>query len=216
MYVIATLENALDRCAQSCGASCNTEAVALLDEAVALYTGSLEGVDGSGTGVLLYNHADARCSGFRTCGANGDSATGTSKVNIDIFAQFNSMKTSLGSGQCATARTQKEAISKKLLVPVIQGAIRYAWVQRNPATETAEAEGISFAFSVLPYIHECNPSDAAFIYDELKPDSGNTADHLAVKKAFENNYACLGITCEDVGGLYNSTTNSYILEPCGK
>jgi hypothetical protein len=215
MHVIATLENALDKCAAACP-TCNNEAVALLDEAVALYTGSLEGADGLGTGVLLYNFADIRCPGFKTCGANGDSTTGTSKVNIDIFAQFNSMKTSLGSGQCATARTQKETISKKLLVPLIQGAIRYAWVQRNPATETAEAEGIAFAFSVLPYLHVCNPSDAAYIFDQLKPDSGNTADHLAVKAAFENNYACIGITCADVGGLYNSTSSSYILQPCGK
>jgi hypothetical protein len=46
---------------------------------------------------------------------------------------------------------------------------------------------------------------------------GATATSFAaVKAAFENNYACMEITCEEVGGLWFSAENRYYdgAEPC--
>jgi hypothetical protein len=39
---------------------------------------------------------------------------------------------------------------------------------------------------------------------------GNTlpVDFVAVKKAFERSYGCMGITCEDVGGIYDGSLQS--------
>ena len=31
-----------------------------------------------------------------------------------------------------------------------------------------------------------------------------------MKHAFERNYGCMGITCEDVGGLYNDADETYL------
>merc|ERR1712176_1099131 len=51
MYVIREMEDALDDCKEACTIeSCNDDPVHAWDEAVAFYTGSLEGTDGSGSG----------------------------------------------------------------------------------------------------------------------------------------------------------------------
>lgn len=65
-------------------------------------------------------------------------------------------------------------------------------------------------------IAACNADDAATIFENMQPTGDTTADFAAVKKAFENNYACLGITCADVGGAYDSETSSYFTgaDPC--
>ena len=43
-----------------------------------------------------------------------------------------------------------------------------------------------------------------------------TTDHVAVKKAYESVYTSLGITCEDVGGLWFDAEERYYetMEPC--
>ena len=51
MYVIGLMEEAISACQTTsapCTNNCNGEAVRRWDEAVALYSGSLEGTDGSG------------------------------------------------------------------------------------------------------------------------------------------------------------------------
>lgn len=41
-------------------------------------------------------------------------------------------------------------------------------------------------------------------------------DFAAVKKAFENNYMCLGISCDDIGGLVEIGMSNFLpgAEPC--
>jgi Low iron-inducible periplasmic protein len=211
MYVLRELEDALDDCAAS-DPTRNADQVLALDEAVAFYTGSLEGTTGTGEGVFIYSLANKRCINFKTCGPNGDQIEGTAKVNLDIFTEFNKMKQNLaaGSSNCNEARTNKEAIAKKLFVPMIQGTLRYAYKQDQPDTNAiAEAEGAIFAAAVLPIVDKCNPNSAATIFNEMMPNSGNTADFASVKRAFEDTYSCMGITCADVGGVYDTTTQSY-------
>ena len=64
MYVIGLMEEAISTCQARAG---NSEVMRRWDEAVALYTGSLEGTDGSGQGLLLYELADKRRTNFRNC-----------------------------------------------------------------------------------------------------------------------------------------------------
>jgi hypothetical protein len=219
MYVIRELEDALDDCAAG-DATRNADEVQALDEAVAFYTGSLEGIDGSGPGVFPYSLAVKRCANFKTCGEKGDSPDdkANAKVNIDIFKHFNSMKSNLAKKDCAAARLDKEAIAKKIFVPMIQGTFKYSYIQSQPgSTAKAEAEGAIFAASVLPVVAKCNPQAADTIFEQMKPNSGNTADHGVVKKAFESTYACMGISCADVGGVYDATNAKYFdgAAPCG-
>ena len=59
------------------------------------------------------------------------------------------------------------------------------------------------------------PEAAQIIYDNMKVGAATT-DHVAVKKAYESVYTSLGITCEDVGGLWFDAEERYYetMEPC--
>jgi hypothetical protein len=217
MYVIRELEDSIDDCDKGCStADCNDDAVHALDEAVAFYSGELTG---DSIGNLMYALAEKRCINFNTCGKDGDSSAGKAKVNYEIFADFERMQTALREKECGMARTIKESIARQMFVPIIQGTIRYAYITgvQPDATQKAEAEGAAFAAAVLPMVHSCNEKDAQTIYDNMKTGQGNTADFNAVKQAFERNYDCLGITCKDVGGYWNSADEVYFegAGPCG-
>ena len=177
MYVIRELEDALDDCA-FLEAKRNEDAVHALDEAVAFYTGSLEGTDGSGDGVQMYALADKRCANFRTCGVNANMAIGSAKVNIDIFREFDRMQQALNVGDCDKARRNKEVIEQKMFVPLVQGTIRYAWKQEYETTagEKEESEGATFAAAVLPVVAACNQDDANTIYSQMKPGDNMVVD----------------------------------------
>ena len=219
MYVIREMEDALDDCKEGCALDgCNDDPVHAWDEGVAFYTGTLEGRDGQGSGKLFYALADKRCMNFKTCGINGDSIDGTSRVNIEVFQQFKRGLRSLEEGKCSATRPIKERIEQLMAVPLIQGTLRYAFFQESKGggTEKDEAEGAVFAASVLPLVHACSEEDAEIIYDIMKVGS-NENDFQAVKEAFERNYKCMGITCEDVGGLYDDALGVYEdgAAPCG-
>lgn len=59
------------------------------------------------------------------------------------------------------------------------------------------------------------PEAAKTIYDNMKVGARST-DHIAVKRAYESVYKNLGITCEDVGGLWFDAEDRYYatMEPC--
>lgn len=210
MYALRELEDAIDDCLSG-DTKRNADSVMALDEGVAFYTGSLEGTDGGGEGVFVHALAEKRCANFKTCGVTGDQIVGNAKVNINIFSHFSNMQKNIAKGACDDARLDKEAIAKQLFVPMIQGTIRYAYSQSDPATTNTkgEAEGAIFAAAVLPIVAKCNPDSAATIFDQMKPNSGKMVNFDAVKQAFESNYGCMGISCADVGGLYDSAALKY-------
>ncbi|GKY92512.1 hypothetical protein MPSEU_000221500 [Mayamaea pseudoterrestris] len=219
MYAIREMEDAIDDCERGCDTTeCNLDAVHAWDEAVAFYTGSLEETDGSGDGLFFYSLAEKRCANFKTCGSNGNELTGTSKINIEVFKLFDEGKRVLAQKDCAAGRTIKEKIVKKMWVPYIQGSLRYAWkLENEPFDVEAEAEGAVFLAGVLPMINACNAEDAATLKDQMWLGKGGTTDYGVYKGAMERNYGCLGVTCADVGGLYNEATGEYEAGagPCG-
>ncbi|KAL3909438.1 MAG: hypothetical protein SGILL_008088, partial [Bacillariaceae sp.] len=220
MYVIREMEDALDDCQEGCTIeNCNDDPVHAWDEAVAFYSGSLEGKDGSGEGVLLHQLADKRCANFKTCGDLADETSGLSHVNIEIFRQFNDGLRKINQGECSVARANKERIEQMMAVPMVQGALRYAYITDKEvnAGEKAEAEGAVFAASVLPLVHACDEDAAQTIYNNLKVGQAGSANFAQVKQAFESTYSCMNIRCEDVGGLYDSALGQYMdgAAPCG-
>ena len=219
MYVIREMEDALDDCQEACTIeNCNDDPVHAWDEGVAFYTGTLEGSDGSGSGKLPYALADKRCPNFKTCGDMGDETTGNSHVNIEIMKQFAIGQSKLVQGQCESAREQKEIIEELMLVPLIQGTIRYAWKTDNEGySEKAEAEGLVFAAAVLPVVHACDPVAARTIADNLEAGQQGTANSADVKAAFESVYECMNVNPEHVGGLYDAASADYFegAEPMG-
>jgi len=211
MYVIREMEDALDDCQEACTIeNCNDDPVHAWDEAVAFYTGTLEGADGSGSGKLAYALADKRCQNFKTCGDMGDETSGTSHVNIEIFKNFGTGVQKLNRGECASAKTEKENIEKLMLIPLIQGSLRYAYkTDTEPYSEKAEAEGTIFALAVVPMVAKCDPAAAQVIADNMVVGQNGSCDFAAVKSAFESTYECMGVDPAQVGGLYDSATQTY-------
>ena len=211
MYIIREMEDGLDDCQSSC-LNCNGNSVLAWDEAVAFYAGSLEASDGSGTGgLIMYSLSNKRCANFKTCGAKGDEVSGTSYNNLAILQEFKAGQNYVNNGECNMARTSKEDISKLMTVPLVQGTLRYAYITAYQSTnaEKEEAEGASFAAAVLPYVHACSEADATIIADNMRVGVAQGANFPAVLNAFQRNYKCMGITCADVGGLWNEGTQSY-------
>jgi hypothetical protein len=218
MYVIREMEDALDDCKEGCDTyKCNDDPVHAWDEAVAFYTGSLEGPEGQGGGVLLHALADKRCSDFATCGELGRAPMGTAFVNLEILRLFQYGQRKLSIGECEAAREVKERIVQMMTVPLIQGTLHFAYITSTsePVKEKAEAEGATFAAAVLPMINACNPSDAQKIYNNMQVGKSG-ANFAEVKEAFERNYECLGIRCADVGGVFDIVGGGYVdgAEPC--
>jgi len=227
MYVIREFEDAVDDCKKSCIA-CNDDPVHAWDEGVAFWTGSLEKETGFSSGKQIYALAEKRCKNFKTCGPNGDSTSlgspqdTTAKVNFDLFYEFAVGEMLLSYGRCDEVPPVVRRVVSLMTVPLIQGTLRYSYKKYVPgwsADDEADdaggfadiqAEGATFAAAVLPMVHACSPTDAKTIYDHAKidaaypADGGDYASWQKVKTAFENNYACLGVKCADIGGLWGN------------
>ena len=228
MYVVRELEDAVADCRVACDLSspedCNEDPVYALDEAVAFYTGSLEGQEGTGDGNLLYYLADLRAEEFRTAGYLSNDPEGKSYINHEIFYWFSEMQEALlsknsdGTGQCDAAEEIKDTIVDLMKVPLIQNVIRYAYVrgmQENAHEEKSEAEGATSVAALLPYLHKCHPSSANTIYDQLKIGSDAADVNFArVKETLESLYECLGVNCVMVGGAWDGDDYKEGAAPC--
>ena len=211
MYVIREMEDAIDDCNKGCSTtSCNDDPVRAWDEAVAFYTGSLEGTDGAGSGKFLYALADKRCQNFKTCGPLASSTEGTSHVNEQIFRSFNLGARLVAQGKCGEARAEKEKIEIMMTVPMIQGTLRYAYITATDPTagEKAESEGAIFAATILPIIHACDEDAAEIVFQNMKTQK-TSINFAETKKALESVYDCMGVRGQDVGGLWDATLNQY-------
>merc|ERR1719428_2266288 len=213
MYVIREMEDALADCKSGC-LKCNDDPVHAWDEAVAFYSGSLEGTDGSGSGKLLYALADKRCANFGTC----QSGTKNSKVNAAIIEQFNLGKAALDGGKCADLRPITDRIVQLMSIPLVQGSLRYAYkVGKLGEGDKARAEGAAFSAAILPRVAKCDAEAAKIISGDMNIDATKAmgSGFVKVKKAFESTYKCMGFKCEDVGGLLEAGTKYFKdAEPC--
>jgi hypothetical protein len=212
MYTIGKLEYAISACLQG-----DSHAVRFWDESVAFYTGSLQGTDGSGNGNLLYDLADKQCRQFGTCGETGTATEGTAKVNVDVFDEFDFGKNTLSRGFCSQPAEAKDRIVAMMKIPLVQGFLHFAYILEKGASDTEAAAGASFATAVLPLVHACSEADASIISGNLgKVGDSKPTNFDVIKIVLEINYECLGITCEDVGGLVNANGDGYLegAEPC--
>jgi hypothetical protein len=133
-----------------------------------------------------------------------------------VIREFTSMQQNLLSGLCDAATANKDTIARQMFVPFVQGSLRSAYLlDAGSRSETTEAEGTIYAAAVLPVVYSCNQNDAELIFDNMRP--GATASFVAVEAAFQENYDCMGIACEDVGGLWDDAKGQYFggAGPCG-
>jgi len=101
-------------------------------------------------------------------------------------------------------------------IPLIQGTLRYAYkIDRLSGADKEKGEGAIFAAAIVPRVYDCNSADGDTIMNNMKIGAPSTS-FIAVKTAFEKNYACMKITCEEVGGLWSPQNNYYPdAGPCG-
>jgi hypothetical protein len=118
----------------------------------------------------------------------------------------------------------KRRIMELMSIPLIQGALQYAYTMR-PGNQIAaggskeKAKGAAFSAAILPRIAACDGAAAKTIEEnmDIRSHPYMSSGFTRVKEAFESTYACLGITCEDIGGILGTTvrgTTSYMVEPC--
>jgi len=204
----------------------NDNSVHAWDEAVAFYTGSLEGeLQGGNNGLdscedgnceLQFYLADKRCMNFGTCTADydEDNFAGYSKVNYDIFSLFtkgrNQILGAVHTKECPDTDDLMDEISTRMLIPFIQGVHRYLYKTSVAETPTSKEAGELFAFAsaVLPFIHRANPKTAEMLFNRAWKLDYSTHDWKVIKHAIEDTYPLLGvgagvgtITCLEVGEL---------------
>lgn len=216
MYVIRELYDAIGDCELKC-ASCNDDSVHAWDEAVAYYTGSLEGQLGKDeSSKLLHELADKRCQNFKTCGASGDMKEGQSMVNYEIFKLFKEGNEELSKGNCGAVEPVVEKIIALMSVPMIQGAQRYAWRVANEDTdlEKKNAEGLIFTMAILPRVSACDAKAADILLEQMQVKTEYDTDFPLVKSTFESVYKCMKVTCAHIGGLLNSDDYHPDAMPC--
>jgi len=212
MYVIREMEDAIKDCKQGCP-TCNDAPVHAWDEAAAFYVGSLEKTDGSPDGKLLYRLAEKRCKNFNTC------RDGKAVVNRNIMELMDQGRNKLVNGLCDDVKEIRDKIIDQMSVPLIQGTLRYAYkigkLKEDGPKE--KAEGVAFLGAILPRINHCSNEDANILRKQMWMDGEMGKDGFeVVKEAFERNYECLGMTCNDVGGVMNEDLGTYYedADPC--
>ena len=216
-------EWAVDGCRKCSDKHC-PEVLQGWDQAVAQYTGSmvqpiLDQPHGYDSGILFYGLADELCQEFSTCGINGDDVEGTSAINRNLMQQFQSGRIFLEKNICDMAELTYGQIVHLMAVPLIQGTLRSAYrlQHTHQGDQEEKGRGVAFMASILPDLYSCSTSDADLVYDELNLSSGKIPDFEKIKAAFERNYMCLSVSCDDVGGLVDETGEAYVDggNPCG-
>jgi len=224
-YVIWEMQDAINDC-NTGQIDMNDNSVHAWDEAVAFYTGSLEGVSqGGNNGLdsctdgnckLQFYLADKRCTNFGTCTADYDmdDIAGYSKVNYDLFSLFTKGRDQIlgayHTSECPDTGDLMDEIATRMLIPFIQGVQRYLYKTGVPNTPSSKEAGELFAFAsaVLPFIHEADPATAELLFNRAWKLDYDTVDWKDIKYAIEKTYPLLGvgagvgaITCLEVGEL---------------
>jgi hypothetical protein len=169
------------------------------------------------------------------------------QVNMDIFEQFNELQHHLDVSNCVEAKVNKRHVAQKMFVPLVQGLLQSVYEmnqnsiehnseddheQQQQQQDVLHARSIAMAAAVLPVLAHCNLGDAQKVYKAIidgeveqqqepeQPAGAGALEHFQlVKSVLENQYHCMGITCQDVGGLVDPATGDYIsalTAPCGE
>lgn len=215
MAVHLELEHALELCKQ--GDVNEDDYLYAWDKAVAFYTGSIaKQANGNAfEGYSLYTLAKERCMFSATCsdkvttepGITEPKTVNVANVNEKIFQYFNQGQQNLLDAKCVDVAVMVQKITQQMSVPLLQGILHFAYSmdlgnQQNDDGKDLEAEGAVFSASVLPLIHHCNADDAGVLYEHMRTDNGvDITDFKTVMEVMERNLECLGITCQDLGGV---------------
>jgi len=212
-----------DNCVLQFG-PCEDAAIAW-NKAAAFFVGSLEGAKGvfvstdvSGNeipvkpyGKMLYALGDKRCRNFRKCGVNADSDAKNlpSKTNIVAIALFQKGAGFVFAGDVDSLQQTIQEINSQILITFIQGSLRYGYRLGGDSDKGKElGEGATFAACAAPQLWAIDTKAGKFVSKQYEigpegPASEGVFDFVGVRNAFECNYEKLGISCDEVGALWD-------------
>jgi len=196
------------------------------------YTGNKEGGTPCEEAAKFWDQAAAvqdgpnylgtkRCQNYLTCGWTFENKDPNGVANIAIANQkvlnlFQVGQNAIRTGDIVGAKGIIKLIQSAQLVSYIQGVARYAYkisAEEDPSlaeNNKEYAEGMAFSTGMLPQLYKCDRSAAEIVDKKFQLVKGNTfkgtiEEFLVVLR---KNYQCLGITCEDVGGLWDKKEGS--------
>jgi Notch-like protein len=234
MYVLHEYRDAVGDCNDG-DLTDNNASVHATDEAMAFYTGELEGQTGfnyardnagdlvNKVGYLMHNLADKRCNNFGTCTGKPENTSpdpsniqGASAVNTKVAELAQQFAAEVTSTACTTAAETLKLIEAQMTVPLVQGTIRYAYkCHKSNASLKSMAEGAVFWMSIAPQVATCNPTGAAVIQAAMlrpmitaAPYPDGVAKFAQIMGILQDCYSSMGITCADVGGLIEADAGS--------
>lgn len=201
--MVALLEKAIVNCRLT---GDNTIPISFLDKAVALYTGS-ETRNDNNYGFFPYTLTQTEGYKFGTCKKDE-----MCPVNKKIFDKFRSVKSNLVQNECTSLQTNVRDIKELMTIVLVQGVTRsiYELDIHDDFQETTQAMGAAFAAALVPLLHSCSKGYATMVHNDLAPGKSTKGSYEVVKDAIEQNYSCLGISCEDVGGLVDIRGEGYL------
>jgi len=178
------------------------------------------------TGSLYYNMVETLAREF---GVLEDSSSGPrSIVNRKILEEFQAGRDGLQHGECeGPTRTSYQKIVSMMRVPWIQGVLRASYRLSRGIDDDGvpldreRGRGAAFLAALLPDLYECSKDAADVIYHELKINTSSdllsTPDYDKVRTTLEEQYECLAVTCDDIGGYLNRNTGKFFKDtrPCG-
>ena len=218
------MQDAVNDCKAGKNTANDDASVHAWDEAVAFYTGSLEGsaqYGDSSNGKLLHALADKRCQNFQTCTADydDDPEIGYSVVNHDVFEQFTIGKdqikgayTSTAADKCDIVIPTMNKISSMILNTFLQGTHRYLWKTRAAQSAKQAGEFFIFASAILPFVDNVDSECAQKFYNRAWKSDYTTDSWEDMKSCLEATYPKLGVaeglgevTCARIGNLDEAT-----------
>jgi len=154
---------------------------------------------------------------------------GGSRVNNRLLEMFSLLQTQARFGNCSAVWHISRRIIPTMQVPIIQGMLREAFeVDPRQYGEHKGADGFievvegwAFTRAVLPAISNCSVDAATVIKRNMDTiAAGPPGPHMqdgfvAVKKAVESTYVCLGISCAEVNAMIRPyKTGQLLWSPC--
>jgi len=209
-YVVHEMEDSRLDC-ESNEETNNDRGVKAWDETWAFWTGSTE----EGTcsdGMMGYQLAQKRCQNFDTC----DKETCAAQSNTNMAMLMKGPQSGCESGP---VRKDIDCIVKEMTVPLVQGALRYAYKVAKRVADgdtTSEkfskewGEGWAFLAAVLPQIDNCDKCAAAILRENM--DAGVPVGmvmkhgYVTFRDALRSTFPCLGMSSGDIGMLAEAET----------
>ena len=184
-----------------------------VDQAVALYVGSIEGPfsrgSALGSGKMMYSLGKELCPHFSTCDQHGDAY-----INVLLLFGFSTMKENLDDFRCDDARKALEdTVLTALPIPLIQGTIYFSG-QIDDMLSLVSADVM--AETILPQVDEINIDVGETILeytniDVDKPADGKDVTEVLVE-AFQSVVDDLGVDCNFIGTLSTDSGNYSVCE----